>query len=150
MNISLYQTSSSNNTLFKSLASEKTLQGILRSECSVLTPIIEIETDTNISAYNYAYIGDFGRYYYITDIVAVTDRLWKVSLKCDVLMSYANEISSLQVNVKRQKTEFNLMLEDNQLPLYADDRIQCYNFPISLTISPNQFKYYLTLVGGGE
>ena len=151
MNLFLYQTSDPNNKLNKSLNSEIALTGVLRSECSVLNPTIEIETTVNISTYNYAYIQEFSRYYFITDIVAVGNNLWKVSFKCDVLMTYAYDIKGLTAIIKRQKTEFNLMLQDNILPTYADDRVQCFNFPSSLTpLSGNQFKYYLTLVGGGS
>lgn len=150
MNVFLYQTADPNNKVSKSLNSELPLSGVLRSECSVLNPTIEIETSSNIATFNYAFVQEFNRYYFITDIVAVGNNLWKVSMKCDVLMTYAYDIKGLTANIKRQKTDFNLMLEDSELPKYADDRVQCFNFPESLTpISGNQFKYYLTLIGGG-
>lgn len=150
MNLLLYQTTHPNNQLKKGFNATINLSGTLRTECSILNPTIEIETTTNISKYNYAQIPDFNRYYFITDIVAVSNNLWKVSLKCDVLMSYANDIRKLKGNILRQKIEFNLMLADNQLNTYADDRTQCFNFPNSLTPSAGQFNYYLTVVGGGD
>lgn len=151
MNIQLYKTKDSNNKISKSLTDELTFTGFLRQECSILNPTIEIETDLNISDFNYVKIVDFNRYYFITDITVVNNKLWKVSLRCDVLMSYASDILDLNVNVVRNSSSFNLMIDDNQLNTYSDDRIQCYNFPQSLLSgSDNQFKYYLAVIGGGN
>lgn len=95
--ISLFKTASENNRVVKVLTDEKQLSGELRNQTSVLNPTIRIESADNISTYNYAYISEFGRYYYITDIVSVRTNLWVVSLRCDVLMSYKDEIQSMNV-----------------------------------------------------
>ena len=93
--ISLFKTTSENNRVVKVLTDEKQLSGELRNQTSVLNPNIRIESADNISTYNYAYISEFGRYYYITDIVSVRTNCWVVSLRCDVLMSYKDEIQSM-------------------------------------------------------
>lgn len=95
--ISLFKTVSENNRVVKTLTDEKQLSGELRNQTSVLNPSIRIESADNISTYNYAYIPEFGRYYYITDIVSVRTNCWVVSLRCDVLMSYKDEIHGLNV-----------------------------------------------------
>ena len=95
--ISLFKTASENNRVVKVLTDEKQLSGELRNQTSVLNPTIRIESSDNISGYNYCYISEFGRYYYITDIVSVRTNCWVVSLRCDVLMSYKNEIQSMNV-----------------------------------------------------
>ena len=95
--ISLFKTASENNRVVKVLTDEKQLSGELRNQTSVLNPTIRIESADNISTYNYAYISEFGRYYYITDIVSVRTNCWVISLRCDVLMSYKNEIQSMNV-----------------------------------------------------
>ena len=95
--ISLFKTASENNRVVKVLTDEKQLSGELRDQTSVLNPNIRIESADNISTYNYAYISEFGRYYYITDIVSVRTNCWVISLRCDVLMSYKDEIQSMNV-----------------------------------------------------
>nr|DAM58591.1 MAG TPA: hypothetical protein [Caudoviricetes sp.] len=95
--ISLFKTDSENNRVVKTLTDEKQLSGELRNQTSALNPSIRIESADNISTYNYAYISEFGRYYYITDIVSVRTNCWVVSLRCDVLMSYKDEIQGLNV-----------------------------------------------------
>lgn len=95
--ISLFKTASENNRVVKVLTNEKQLSGELRNQTSVLSPKIRIESEENISSYNYCYIPEFGRYYYIVDITSVRTRVWEVSMRCDVLMSYKDEIQGLNV-----------------------------------------------------
>lgn len=150
MKIILYKTSDENNKVIKTFSAQIELSGTLHSECSILNPIIEdIKPPENISSFNYAFIEDFNRYYFITDISVINNQLWKISLRCDVLMSYAEDIMQLDVNILRNIYDYNLMIEDTKLPTYSDDRIQCFNFPKTLTNKGN-FKYYLTLIGGGQ
>lgn len=72
-------------------------EGMLRDDSSVLTPSIMVEADSSIVNYNYAYIPDFGRYYYVRDIVTFRQNLWIVSLEVDVLKTYASEIMGVHV-----------------------------------------------------
>lgn len=95
--ISLFKTASENNRVVKVLTDEKQLSGELRNQTSVLSPKIRIESPENIAGYNYCYIPEFGRYYYIVDITSVLTRVWEVSMRCDVLMSYKDEIQGLNV-----------------------------------------------------
>lgn len=98
MNITLYVNNSERQAISKNLSNGITLTGSLRNESSVINPTILIET-TNPSSYNYAYIPEFGRYYFITDMVSVRTNLWRVSMSVDVLMSFAQSILNLDVIV---------------------------------------------------
>lgn len=67
--IVLYQNNSPVNKVDKSLVAVATLTGVLREGSSVLDPVVTIESDAPasvVSSANYAYIAEFGRYYYIT------------------------------------------------------------------------------------
>lgn len=98
MNITLYVNNSERQAISKNLSDGVTLTGSLRNESSVINPTILIET-TNPSSYNYAYIPEFGRYYFITDMVSVRTNLWRISMSVDVLMSFQNQILNLDVIV---------------------------------------------------
>ena len=77
MNITLYKTKSANNVINKKLVSEKNLGNscIMADNTSVTNPTVIIggivSLDT-ISDYNYAYIPQCHRYYYINDIIALS------------------------------------------------------------------------------
>lgn len=99
MNIVLYVNSSEKNSINKSLVSASTLTGTLRGESSIINPSFMIET-TNPSGYNYCYIAEFGRYYFITDITSVRNNIWRIDCSVDVLMSFKNHILNLDVVVE--------------------------------------------------
>ena len=98
MDIVLYVNSSEKQAINKTISSGETLTGSLRDESSVINPSFLIQ-HTNPSAYNYCYIAEFGRYYFITDIVSVRTNLWRINCTVDVLMSFKTQILNLNVTV---------------------------------------------------
>ena len=91
MEIKLYKTSSPRKKLVKELSDGITLVGTLRAQSSVMSPTFTVQ-DTAVVGYNYCYIPDFGRYYYINGINALRTNLFELSLGVDVLMTYAEAI----------------------------------------------------------
>lgn len=91
MEIKLYKTSSPRKKLVKELTDGKTLAGTLRAQSSVMAPAFTVQ-DVSVIGYNYCYIPDFGRYYYINGINALRANLYELTLGIDVLMTYAEEI----------------------------------------------------------
>lgn len=91
MEIKLYKTSSPRKKLVKDLTDGITLVGTLRAQSSVMAPTFTVQ-DTAVVGYNYCYIPDFGRYYYINGINALRSNLFELSLGVDVLMTYADAI----------------------------------------------------------
>ena len=114
MDIKLYKNHSEKNKISKSLTGEIEYSGTLRDETSVINPIILIHAE-NLSQFNYAYIPQFHRYYYIRDIVSVRNDLWRISLTVDPLMSFKNDI--LDLNVILSDTE-----STGQSDYYAGDQ----------------------------
>lgn len=143
--ISLFKTTSENNRVVKVLTDEKQLSGELRNQTSVLNPSIRIESADNISTYNYAYIPEFGRYYYISDIVSVRTNCWVVSLRCDVLMSYSSQIKSLRPIIERDEVGQSAGLVDPDMPIDINKKVQKYYFPNGFT---KDIQYVLTTSGG--
>lgn len=143
--ISLFKTASENNRVVKTLTDEKQLSGELRNQTSVLNPSIRIESADNISAYNYAYISEFGRYYYITDIVSVRTNCWTVSLRCDVLMSYSNQIKAITGVVVRQESNPNKFLVDRLERLQSNKDIDILYYPDAFS---KNLQYVLVTAGG--
>ena len=99
MNILLYKTTNANNDLNKTISDKVELVGALREASSIIAPSILIQS--NPIGYNYAYIPEFGRYYYIKNITAFRKGAYIVDLKCDVLMSFREEILNMSGVVSR-------------------------------------------------
>ena len=115
MNITLYKTKSANNVINKNLTSEKKLGNncILADNTSVTSPTVIIGGITSldsISDYNYAYIPQCHRYYYINDIIALSGGRVKLMLTVDVLKTYASDILASTQLVIRQKNQGKMYL----------------------------------------
>lgn len=89
--IILYKTDSRNNVLAKGLTNELKLNGTLRENTVITAPVITVEISGAFD-YNYAYIADFGRYYFISKIEIQRDKLFRLELRVDVLMSNSTAI----------------------------------------------------------
>ena len=128
MQIKFYYNSSEKNKIGKSLSKEITMNGNLRDECSVISPTILVE-HSNLAGYNYAYIPEFNRYYFITEITSVRNNLWRISLKVDVLESFKTDILNLNCIVdKQQNQSYSNNIDDGSYINRADSFIEIANY----------------------
>lgn len=90
----------------------------LKDGTSVVDPVIvlDLPNKTTFTKYTYAYIQDFGRYYFVRDMTA-DGLLWDVSLVCDVLATYKTEIGSSTMYVLRSSAAYDGDLIDNYYPV---------------------------------
>lgn len=106
------------------------MTGTLRDDCSIIDPIIKVESiiGSNLTSANYCYIEEFGRYYYITNIVC-TGHLFEVHMHVDVLMTYKDGIRENTAVISRQERNYNLYLQDGVFKTYSQPHIQVAQFP---------------------
>ena len=64
----------------------------LKDNCSVVNPIFQASTVPTTA--NYFYIADFGRYYFLSNVVQISNSIWEFTLEVDVLASYKSAIGS--------------------------------------------------------
>jgi len=128
-NIYLYQNLSENNRMDKNLNPPVTFQGNLKEFTSVIDPIITIESPVNVVClYNYVFIPDFNRYYFITNVMAITDTLTEITLHVDVLMSFKDYIKTNLATTRRQENDWNLYLNDGSFRTYQYKTVGTYKF----------------------
>ena len=108
--------SSDNRCIQKNLLEECNFEGTLRDSSSIINPIILLKNPIP-PRYNYAYIPDFKRYYYINNIESVRNDLWSIEMKVDPLMSFKADILSLKVVVDKQSdiTNGDEYIDDSSL-----------------------------------
>lgn len=128
-NINLMNNQEELNKISKNPSSVMTLSGNLREDTSIIDPVILIEYNGTLTNVNYAYIPEFHRYYFITQIESVRTGLWRVHMHCDVLKTYAQGILGCQCVVARNENKFNLLLNDSYFKVYSNPRVQVLNFP---------------------
>ena len=113
--VSFGSTSSEKRELDKTVSYSITLTGTLRNTSSVVDPVIIIDRSASALALcNYMSIPTFGRYYFITDVIALSDNLCEVHGHCDVLSTYKTGIRSNRAIIGRsaQEGNWNLFLTD--------------------------------------
>ena len=88
MDIDLYTTDSAKNVLNKRLTKVKTIDGtILEYDQNVDNLRISLYTS---DIFNYVYIPDFKRYYFVNDVSISENGIKIYDLACDLLMTFAD------------------------------------------------------------
>lgn len=113
MNVTFYYNASDKNKINKSLNSPYSMSGSLRDVSNVVNPTILVNT-RNLISYNYCYIKEFKRYYFIDEITAVRNNLWSVSLTVDVLESFKDYFMNINCIIDKTADDekSNKMLND--------------------------------------
>lgn len=101
-----------------------TFDCILKSPSSVVAPVITLQIGrvTDPSVYNYCYIPDFDRFYWVQEW-SWSSACWTAALKCDVLATYKNEIGSTSMYVLRSSAEWDGTIVDSLYPFKTTYRI---------------------------
>ena len=145
MNIMLCTNNSEKNKLSKSISNISVFSGSLKDETSITAPIVMMELE-NPTIYNYAYISDFGRYYYIRDIVSVRKGLWKISMQVDVLQSFRNYILECSVILSdTEDTGKEMYLSGDVWKPKVKELTDIVNFPSGLSDNG----YFILITAGG-
>lgn len=145
MNIQLCKNTSEKNKINKNITSGITLSGSLRNESNVVNPSIIINID-NPTIYNYAYIPEFNRYYFITNYISLRTGMWQINLKSDVLMSFKDSILSSEVLInKTEITGKNNYLSGSNWVNNCKTKTDILTFPHGLL---DDGKYILITAGG--
>ena len=144
MTVKLYRNLSEEITETKNITDEITYTGSLREESSVIDPVIMIQA-INLSDYNYAWIEEFHRFYFIKNIVSVRTNLWRLTMHVDVLSTYADYIKNNNAVISRNSNLWNLYYQDEQFKILNYETIQTKAFGTSL----NPSSQFVLIVAGG-
>lgn len=145
MNLKLYTNVSEKNCLGKTLINETDFQGVLREQSSIINPIIRVQS-TELPDFNYAYVPDFKRYYFIVGIRNMSTNIWELSLGVDVLESFKTSIWSNTVILSdTESTGRYTYIEGDQWKTNVKNTTDIINFPSGLS---NNGEYILITAGG--
>ena len=144
MQLNLFQNNSDKNVMWKQITTKGNLTGTLRDDCSIIDPIIRVEgiSGADLPFINYCEIVEFGRYYYIKDIVLVGN-LYELRCHIDVLMTYKDQLRNIPAVIARNEAVNNIMLQDGMIKTYADPIIEIRKSNGGFT----DFQYIFTVAG---
>ena len=128
--ITLQINKSEKNKVTKSITDIITVSGELKSETSIIDPVIMINCElSDVTKCNYMTIGSFGRSYFVNNIRSIRSGLVEFSCHVDVLSSFADAIKSNSAIVRRQENNWNLYLNDGSFKVYQNPIVSTKAFP---------------------
>lgn len=127
LDIIFYNTSTEDNRVDKSseLSEGFTISGILKSATNIVDPVIRIEYE-GYPTWNYAYVGAFNRFYFVTNIVSTHNNIWEVEMHCDVLMTYRDAIKTMPIRLARSNASnfYSKYVADNSMKCLVAEQIE--------------------------
>lgn len=149
MNVSLYKTNDENNVIGKKLAVVGTTTAIVKGELSLEHPTLILQYNANYNNANYIHIGEYGRYYYITDRINLTGGRMEIHCDVDVLESFKNDILALSCIINKQENSklSNMYYNDGSFVASSKEFIYTKNFPNGFN---DDGEFILITAGGGE
>ena len=115
--IGLITTADAANVIGKKMQLVADLTGSFRAEVDIVNPVVTIERSSAVG-FNYVYIADFGRYYFVDEVRAVRNNVLELHLSCDPLESFRSAILAHDAIIDKQEKQWNLYLNDDSLKMY--------------------------------
>lgn len=112
-----------NSTEVPSMTGAAAIAIELLDSTSLMNPSIRIVQSGNPVSYNYVYISEFNRYYFINDWTSDHGQ-WIASLSCDVLATYKSSVIAAQEYVMRSASSFDGSIIDTAYPATVDRDFQ--------------------------
>lgn len=132
--VMLQKNNSERNRITKDISEILTVSGELKTETSIIDPVIMIECDlSSVVGCNYISIPTFGRSYFVNNIRSIRSGLVEFSCHVDVISSFASEIRGNTAIVRRQENNWNLYLNDGSFKVYQNPNILTKAFPSGFT-----------------
>lgn len=124
----LYKTTSDNNVINKELTDPHELEVFFKDDEDITQPTIKLKINKKYLDYNYCYIEDLKRYYFIDDIRAGRGNTFMLFLNIDVLETYKKELENCRCIVIKSNSinkNYNgglLSLEDFTSDIYKSNK----------------------------
>lgn len=127
------------------------IQGTLRNESSVIDPTIVIEKENLFLSgvkYNYMYIKEFGRWYFINEIISIVNNIWEIHCHVDVLYSWMSDIlNSYCIIDKTEDISYaDMYLDDGTFVMDSKKYSTIISYPNGFQESGN----YILVAAGGD
>lgn len=131
--------------------SAKNFQCKPTDNCDILAPGLILAYSADIVKCNYAYISDFGRYYFFRDPQLLTGGRMLIQLYVDALNSWKDVIRNSPGVITRATLDAPTLIPDSQYPLLTSERrIQSAVFsnPNGYFTNASLSSFVLTTLGG--
>lgn len=130
MTITLWNYSKKHNSTARPDTTGTDVSIVLKQATSFNNPVFILDFGGGLPAYNYVYWSEVGQYYYIDDIVCISNHVFELHCSVDSLATCRPYIFTADAFVKYSTVVYNEYLKDDRIIPTAD---------ITTTISNNTF-----------
>lgn len=119
--VTLYTfTKRENSTAHPAAGSGATFSCVMKKGCGILSPVIQLDIglSEDPAKYNFAYIKELGRYYWIDEWIN-EGPLWSASLRVDPLATWRSYIGNSSLYVLRAAADYDGNIVDSKYPCKA-------------------------------
>ena len=116
MTITFYTLSKRKNSTKQPAITGSDYTGTLTTASGIVNPSIIMDFGNTAPTCNYAYISEFGRYYWVNEITSIGGGLWRVDMSCDVLASFKSSIGNNTKYVLRSASNSDGTIVDMKYP----------------------------------
>lgn len=129
MEATFYYNKSASNVVGKTLELVETMSGSFKQPFNVLDPTLQLSKAIDVLTYNYVYIPEVERYYYVTSQPVYQHGYYEISLHEDVLESTKTDFLPLPAIIARQQSKYNAYLNDSRYPVLNKQQVNTLPFP---------------------
>lgn len=143
MNVNFYKFSKRRNSTKQPTGTGTIKDCKLKEACSIKNPKLTLAT--NVFDFDYAYIADFGRYYFVNDVISEANGLVTYVLEEDVMASNKTAIGNTVARIGFSSTGYNIDIPDPRISVEKDITITA----VSTTTNFNKIGCYILTTFSG-
>lgn len=106
MILTLYTSTSDENVIGKTLVQDNEIEIKFKRTKDFMTPEVLLRVQVEITS-NYAYLDKLHRYYFIDKIEQITNGLYRLYMRVDVLETYKDDILASYAAISQQEQNIN-------------------------------------------
>lgn len=138
MIIKLYTQTIPKNKMFRNLTNEIILTGNVKDTFDILNPIVQFNYNVNLKNVNYAYIPEYGRYYFVSPPI-ISGKTVYLKMHVDVLFTYKAIIMKSPCIAIRSSNRGNLYFQDDYIQFEEGYRYNVSRFPYRFDVESGTY-----------
>ena len=124
MTVIFYKYDGIKNKINKTLENGLTVNDVVMRNDFDITAFELLIKDTNFnSEYNYCYIQDLGRYYFIESVEKMNGTIFRIRLTVDVLKSFSTQIENIQAIITKSENPDDTFVDCEKSENYTSEVI---------------------------
>ena len=144
MTVIFYKYDGIKNKINKTLSNGITINNVIIRNDFDITDFELLIKDTNFnSEYNYCYIQDLGRYYFIESIERMNGTIYKIRVTVDVLKSFSSQIENINAIIIKSENP-----DDNFVNCEVSENYTSEVMPLNDNFNHNGNLILVTSLGG--